>query len=124
MRYDESEFVQALGVVPKEGEQGHGIERVFELAHGGLRLLLSVFQYDGDVAVSIYQDGVAQPVITRWARRFTQAQCVRDPKGDECLEVVYPVGAIAETRLQMPLRERLRIYVQPQIRITLEYVFD
>ena len=122
MRYDESEFIEALGVVPRDGK--HGIERVFEFSRGGLRLLLSVFQYDGDVAVSIFRDDTREPIITRWARRFTHAQCIRDPKGDECLEIVYPVGAISETRLQMPLRERMRIYVQPQIRISLEYVFD
>jgi len=121
MRYDESEFIQALGVVPKDGTEGHGIERVFECAQGGLRLRVSVFQYDGDVAVSIYQESGANAVITRWARRFTQAECVRDPRGDECLQIVYPVCTVPEAR---PLRERMRLYVQPQIRMTLEYDSD
>jgi hypothetical protein len=123
MRYDESDFILALGVVPKDGAEGHGIERVFECSHDGLRLLVSVFQYDGDVAVSVFRDGKDQPVVTRWARRFAEARCIRDPRGDECLEIIYP-AAIPEARLQTPVRERMRIYVRPQIRMTFEYDFD
>lgn len=124
MRYVESEFVQALGVLPKDGEEGHGIERVFDYSQGGLRLLVSVFQYDNDLAISIYQSGSEQPIITRWGRNFTLAECIRDPLGEECLQIVYPVSAAVEKRLQAPLRERMRLYVQPQIRLTLDYDFD
>jgi len=43
MRYDETDFIEVLGVLPEDGPEGHGISRIFDLTESGLRLLVTVF---------------------------------------------------------------------------------
>jgi hypothetical protein len=123
MRYDETDFIEVLGILPEDGPQGHGISRIFDLTEGGLRLLVTVFQYDCDLAVSIFQQGSDIPIITRWARGFVHARRFTDTHRDG-IEVLHPLGIYARGTVQMPAHECIRIYLRPSIHLTLDTVTD
>jgi hypothetical protein len=124
VRYDESEFIEALEVLPHDGPEGDGVSRIFDITREGLRLLVTVFQYDGDLAVSVYQEGCDIPIITRWARGFTRAGRTIDPSGAEALEVLWPLGIHSNATSNLAVQERLLIYLRPRIHIYLSFESD
>jgi len=124
MRYDESEFIEVLETLPENGPEGHGISRIFDITHEGLRLLVTVFQYDRDLAVSVFQEGCDTPILTRLVRGFTRAGRVVDPSGTEALEVIWPLGIHTKGTVDVSVKERLLIYLRPKIHIHLSFESD
>ncbi len=75
LRWDETDFMVCLGVMPEVGEDG--IWHRYVVARDGLRLELTIWSYDGDVYVTMWRDGVAAPLVdlclcgcdaARWVR--------------------------------------------------------
>ncbi|HVF43797.1 MAG TPA: hypothetical protein VM936_12330 [Pyrinomonadaceae bacterium] len=75
------EFIECLGVLPEVDEE-FGTCHTFRVERDGLRLELSVSQYDGDVYLSLYREGVGPPVFTMGLIACEGARYVRDKLGD------------------------------------------
>ena len=78
--WDPTDFLECLGVLPVEDE--YAISHTYTVAKDGLRLELSVYQYDGDVCVTIWRDGVEAPVVVAKLVGCDAARWVHDRHGN------------------------------------------
>lgn len=59
--WDETDFIACLETVPAVDPYGTAYR--FTVAKGGLRLEITVCQYDGDVAILLFRDGIEDAVL-------------------------------------------------------------
>lgn len=88
LKWSEYDFVECLGVLPEVGEGG--IYHSFHVEKDRLRLELTLFQYDDDVCIDIYQVGVDSPVFRTQIKGCTGTRYVKDANGKEFLEITAP----------------------------------
>ena|SRR5215212_1586746 len=78
--WNEYEFIECLGVLPEVSE--YDDSRTFKVERDGLRLELSVSQYDGDIFLNIFREGVEPHVFFMRLTGCGGARYVRDKGGD------------------------------------------
>lgn len=54
LKWDPTDLLICLKVEPRVDV--HGVEHSYEVSQNGLRLLVTIFQYDGDVYFSLFRD--------------------------------------------------------------------
>ena len=79
--WNQYEFIECLGVLPEVDEE-FGTCHTFKVERDGLRLELSVSEYDGDVYVSLYREGVGPPVFSMRLLGCDGARYVSDRRGE------------------------------------------
>lgn len=112
--WDVTDFISCLEVVPEV--DGDDISHSFVVEKNGMRLLLTVYQYDGDIHFSLYRDGVTPPVFSMKLVECQGARYVNDKRG-EYLEFA-PAGCFGmryDGEDLIPYGVRLR--VKPSISI-------
>jgi hypothetical protein len=80
LKWDEYDFVTCLEVLPRidEYETGHH----YCVSRDGLRLELSVFQFDSDICMTVYRDGVERPIIDFKIEDCSGTRYVNDLRGE------------------------------------------
>ncbi len=78
--WDVTDFISCLEVVPEVDEDD--ISHSFVVEKNGMRLLLTVYQYDGDIHFSLYRDGVTPPVFSMKLVECQGARYVNDKRGE------------------------------------------
>lgn len=112
--WNRHEFIRCLGVLPETDEDETYYS--FKVERDGLRLELTVFEYDGGVYVSLYREGVEPAVFTLELSGSGGARYVNDRR------VEFLEFAPAEIFRGLHDGEALapygfRVYVSPHIRI-------
>jgi hypothetical protein len=112
LTWDPTDFMSCLGVLPVEGE--HGVSHGYTVARDGVRLELTVFQYDGDVHVTLYRDGVEAPIVDFSITDCDAARWVHDSRGS-FLELA--AGRLFGGRYDgdAPIPYGVRVRVEPTI---------
>ncbi len=112
--WDETDFLECLETEPVIEEDG--ISLAWSVARDGLRLDLTVFQYDGDVLISLFRDGLDEPVFDLAMRDCAGARLVRHADR-EWLEI--GPGNIFSGRYDgvSPLPYGVAVTVRPHIRM-------
>jgi hypothetical protein len=116
LAWDETEVVACLEIVPLVGECG--ISHAFSVARNGLRLEITVFQYDGDVAISLYRDGLELPIFDVRLLGCEGLRYVNDQRGEH-LEFAPArcFGGRYDGTSPMPFG--IRVAAKPQVRVTM-----
>ena len=114
--WDEVEFIECLEVVPTVGE--YDVSHHFLVRKDGLSLELTVFQYDGDVLISVYKDGIELPILDMKITDCSGVRRVND-KRREYLEFAPSkcFGSRYDGRSVIPFGVRLT--VKPSISVKL-----
>ena len=79
LTWDPTDFLECLCVLPTEDEDG--TSHSYTVAKHGMRLDLRVFQYDGYVSLTLWQDGLDAPVVNLWLVECDAARWVHDQRG-------------------------------------------
>src|ERR1700733_8420108 len=79
LKWDETDFLTCLEVPPTidEFETYH-----YSVSKDSLRLELSVFQFDSDICITVYRDGVKRPVIDFKITECSGTRYVNDSRGE------------------------------------------
>ena len=89
------------------------------LRRDGLRLEFTMFPLDGGVFTSVFQDGIAEPVVKSHLKGCTNSRFVL--RGSQhCLEIGRPERPTSEP--SVPLTWGLRLFVEPHF--SLEYIHE
>jgi hypothetical protein len=88
IRWDETDLAEFFGVAATYHDGPHSFE--FEVSRDGLRLLLTLFDLEGAVYVSIWRDGLPDSLFTVVRESCTLAQLVTDTRQQRCLEIGSP----------------------------------
>ena len=89
-RWDETDLIEYLGVIPTIDEDLEG--RHFAVVRNGLRLHLSIYDYNGEVGLSLSREGAERPLFGMLVRGCPGVRLVRNRERPDYLEFDAPSG--------------------------------
>ena len=78
--WNETDFTACLETVPVVGDSD--TSHTFIVADSGLRLELTVFQFDGDVSIRLFRDGLTTAIFDLTMMDCAGARYVNDKNGE------------------------------------------
>lgn len=116
LRWDEYEFIEFFGVLPQH-EEDYGISDTFCVERDGLRLLVSVFQYEKEIDITLYQSSIETPFFNTTIRNIIDLRFLKYPKGLDALEIVYSAKQYNRARDGWTENMVLHIEVLPHLNL-------
>jgi len=115
--WNETDFIECLSVFPELEEDG--IAHHFVVLRNGLRLVLSVYQYEDEVWISLYREDSKQSLLIVSLRAFPCARLVRNRNGQDYLE--FAAGDVFGGRYdgESVIPMGIRLSVDPDFNIQL-----
>jgi hypothetical protein len=117
LKWCESDLIEFFEVVGTFHEDEHS--HSFEVSRDGLRLLVTLFELEGAVYVSIFRDGLPEPLFTVCRELCTHVQIVTDQRFHRCFEAGAPEHSVSNMGMAPILTRGIRVYVEPQFRVVL-----
>lgn len=90
-----------------------------EVNRDGLRLLVTIFDFECTVYVSIFRDGLPQPLFTVRRDLCTHAQITNGPSNGQCFEAGSPRLPVSNMGVPPVLVRGVRVYVKPHFSVEL-----
>jgi hypothetical protein len=115
IRWNETEFVEFFGVVPTFYDDAHSYG--IELSRDGLRLLLTLFDLEGAVYVSIYRDGIPDAIVDVVREHCTHAFVSAFAPGRRCLQIGSREHPTTDTGILPVLTRGIRVFIEPHFRL-------
>lgn len=116
-RWDETDLVECLGVIPQIDE--HEVGHHFVVRRDGLRLELSILQYDAEVSLSLFREGAPSPLVTLRMIDCPGVRLVRNRERPDYLEFAAARVHGGRYDREPTATMGLRLAVDPDIGITL-----
>jgi len=115
--WNETDFIECLSVFPTVEECG--VAHHFEVYRNGLRLLLSVYQLDAEVWISLYREGSNQPLFRVVLEDSPGGRLVRNRNGQDYIE--FAPAKVFERRYdgESVIPMGIRLSVDPDFNIQL-----
>ena len=115
--WNETDFIECLSVIPTVEESG--IAHHFLVRRDGLRLLLSVYQYDAEVWISLFRGESSQSLFTVSLKDSPGARLVRNRNGQDYIE--FAAGDVFAGRYdgESMIPMGIRLSVDPDFNIQL-----
>jgi hypothetical protein len=115
LKWDPFDLLNCLKVEPHTDKDG--VEHSYSVAHNGLRLLITVFQYDGDVYFSLYRDGESSTSILDL--KICQCPAIQygETKHDEWLDFLPGRLPDAPHDKAAAIARGVRVKIYPDIRL-------
>ena len=117
LKWNEYEFIECLGVLPEIGQDG--LSHLYRVEKEGLRLDLIVFQYDADVRIEIYKQGLDAPIFQTQIISCPGVRYVSEKNGREYLDFAGLFGYLGLGEKPSPVPIAMRVMVNPQIKVEL-----
>lgn len=117
LKWDETDLTEFFGVVATFYDDAHSHE--FAVSRDGLRLLVTLFDAEGAVYVSIYRDGLAEPLFTVRRELCTHAHITESAGFRRCFEAGTTKHPITDMGVPPLLARGVRVYVEPQFQVEL-----
>jgi hypothetical protein len=115
IRWHETDLTEFFGVAATYHDGPHSFE--FVVSRDGLRLLLTLFDLEGAVYVSIWRDGLPDALFTVVRESCTHAQLATDTRQRHCLEIGSPVQPTTDMGIPPLLVRGVRVYVEPHFQV-------
>ena len=112
--WNETDFLECLEAIPEMGE--HGIWHKYEIKKDGLVLALTIHQYDGDVEIDLYREGVDRRIFAVKIIDCPGVRYVKDKRGD-FLEFAQAKCFGSRYDGESPIPYGFRVSVNPSIRL-------
>ena len=117
LKWNQYEFIECLEVLPEIGEDE--TSHLFRVSKDGLRLELAVFQYEADVRIEIYKEGLESPIFHTQIISCPGARYLAEKNGRECLEFEGLFGYTFGDEDKNLFPVVVRVMVNPQISVEL-----
>ena len=114
--WNEYDFVECLGVLPEVGD--YGTSHFYKVEKDGLRLELKIAQYDGDIHIELFREGLDKSIFHMRILDCPGARYVRD-RGCDYLEFAASKSFGNRYDGESVIPYGVRLQVNPQIRIEL-----
>jgi hypothetical protein len=117
LKWSEPDLTEFFGVVASFHDDAHSHE--FEVSRDGLRLLVTLFDLEGAVYVSIFRDGLAKPLFTVQRELCTHAHITETAGFRRCFEAGTTKLPVTEMGIPPVLARGVRVYTEPQFQVEL-----
>ena len=117
LTWNQYEFIECLAVLPEveEYETCH----TFKVEKDGLKLVLTIYQYDGDVDFDLFRDGIEESVFKMRLMDCPGARYISTKQGKEYLEFATSKSFGMRYDGESPIPIGVRLSVNPHISIEL-----
>lgn len=78
--WDETDFIACLETIPVVAD--YGVSHTFTVRDGGLQLVITLCQYDGDVSIRLFRDGIEEAAFEVTLLDCAGARYVSDKAGE------------------------------------------
>jgi len=92
---------------------------LFESKRDGLRLLVTLFNIEGAVYVSVYRDGLTEPLIIVREEFCTHAQITKNHQFRRCFEAGSTKYPVTDMGIPPVLQRGVRVFVEPHFQVEL-----
>ncbi len=116
-KWSKSDLTEFFGVVATCRDDAHS--HSFEVGCDGLRLLVTLFDLEGAVYVSIFRDGLSEPLFTVRREFCTHAHVTVGPTFRRCFEAGAPKHPATDMGIPPILVRGVRVYIEPQFQVEL-----
>lgn len=117
LKWNETDLIELFGVTPKYEDGAHSY--AFEVARDGLRLLVTLFDLEGAVYVSIFRDGLPEPLFTVRRELCTHAHITKGNDFRPCFEAGSTKHPVTEMGIPPELVRGVRVYMEPHFHVEL-----
>jgi hypothetical protein len=117
LKWIESDLTEFFGVAPFDDDAPHSY--VFETSRDGLRLLVTIFDLEGAVEVSIFRDGLPEPLFMLRRELCTHVQITNGVHFRRCFEAGAPRLTVTNMGIPPVLSRGVRVYIEPQFQVEL-----
>jgi hypothetical protein len=117
LKWNETDLTEFFGVVATFHDDAHS--HSFEVSRHGLRLLVTIFDLEGAVYVSIFRDGLAEPLFTVRRELCTQVHITESAGFRRCFEAGTTKLPVTDMGIPPVLARGVRVYVEPQFQVEL-----
>jgi len=117
LKWSETDLTEFFGVVATFHDDAHS--HSFEVSRDGLRLLITLFDLEGAVYVSIFRDGLAKPLFTVQREFCTHAHVTEAAGFRRCFEAGAPKHPVTDMGVPPLLARGVRVYTEPQFQVEL-----
>jgi hypothetical protein len=116
-KWSEADLTEFFGVVSKYHNDPFSYS--FEVSRDGLRLLVTLYEFESSVYVSIFRDGLSEPLFT--VRRFlcTHAHITDSTNFRRCFEAGATELQVTNMGIPPILSRGVRVFIEPQFQIEL-----
>lgn len=109
------DFLDALGVVPVEGE--YGVSYSYSLDRDPLNLSLTIWPFDCDVELAIRCKGISEPVICLKLVDSPGAR-IKEERGRKCIEFAAANLFTGRYDHTAPAPYGFRVWLEPHLQVT------
>ena len=117
LKWNETDLTEFFGVVSTYHDDAHSYS--CELSRDGLRLLVTIFDLEGAVYVSLFRDGLAEPLFTVQREFCTHAHIASGTGFHRCFEAGAPKHPVTDMGIPPVLVRGVRVYVEPHFQVEL-----
>jgi hypothetical protein len=117
LKWSEPDLTEFFGVVATFCEDAHS--HSFEVSRDGLQLLVTIFDFESAVYVSIFRDKLPEPLFTVRRELCTHAHVTKGAGFRRCFEAGTPRHPVTDMGIPPLLTRGVRVYVEPQFQVEL-----
>ena len=117
LKWSEPDLTDFFGVAASHDDTPHS--HSFEVRRDGLRLLVTIFDLEHIVFVSLFLDGLSEPLFTVCRERCTNAHVTEGTNFRRCFEAGTPEFKASNMGIPPLLAHGVRVFVEPQFQIEL-----
>jgi hypothetical protein len=117
LKWSKSDLTEFFGVPasPDNTPHSHG----YEVSRDGLRLLVTIFDLENAVYVSLFQDGLPEPLFTVRRELCTHIHITQGTNSRRCFEAGAPKHPVTDMGIPPVLARGVRVYMEPHFQIEL-----
>jgi hypothetical protein len=115
--WNKSDLTEFFAVAPRFHDDAHS--HSFEVQRDGLRLLVTLFDLEGAVYVSIFRDGLPDSLFTVRRELCTHNHITDGTRFRRCFEAGAPEHPVTNMDIPPVLVRGVRVYIEPQFQVEL-----
>ena len=117
LKWSETDLTEFFGVLPTFDDDA--LSHSFEVSRDGLRLLITIFELEHAVCVSIFRDGLPEPVMSIRRKPCSHAHITQGTCFRRCFEFGATKFPVTDMGIPPVLTSGVRIYIEPQFQVEL-----
>ena len=112
--WNETDLIECLETVPEHEEDG--VWHTYRVDKDGLSLMLTIYQFDSDVYIDLYREGIERPIFAVRIVDCPGVRYVKDKRG-EFIEFAASKCFGTKYDGESPIPYGVRVSVKPSIQV-------
>jgi hypothetical protein len=117
LKWSEPEITEYFGVVSNFDDDA--FSHAFQISRDGLVLLVSIFELQHLVDVSLFRDGLPDPLFTVTTPNCSHVHIAQSAGFRACFEAGAPAHPVTNMGIAPVIARGIRVFIEPQFQVEL-----